>query len=614
MCGIVGAIAKRDITPILLDGLSRLEYRGYDSAGLVVVNDKQQLARERSIGRVSSLSELIDDNNVSGNIGIAHTRWATHGKPAIHNAHPHISKNKVSVVHNGIIENHSELRTQQIANGYDFSSETDTEVIVHQIEWHLRNSNNLIEAVQKTTQDLEGAFALGVISSSEPNTLVVARRGSPLVIGFGKDETFIASDMSALVSVVREYCVLEDGDTAAIKTDSITIFDGTDTEISRERLTSSLSSDEVELGNYRYFMEKEIHEQTRAITETLEGRIGKDSILELAFGPDTRNILNQIDEVKFVACGTSYHAACVARYWFEEFGYKTDVEVASEFRYRKHVVNPNTLFITISQSGETADTLAALSIAKDLGFANSLCICNVPESSLVRQSDLAIMTYAGPEIGVASTKAFTTQLVALLMLAIALRSRRCTESGCDEQQLELINELRTLPGKIEDALKHEDEIAEVAKQFGDKHHALFLGRGAHYPIAMEGALKLKEISYIHAEAYAAGELKHGPLALVDETMPVVVVAPNDSLLEKLKSNIEEVRARGGRMIVFADPKSGLKTDKDQGMTVIDIAPVNSYIAPIIYTIPLQLLSFHVALIKGTDVDKPRNLAKSVTVE
>lgn len=614
MCGIVGAIAKRDITPILLDGLSRLEYRGYDSAGLVVVNDQQQLARERSIGRVSSLANLVKENQMAGTIGIAHTRWATHGKPAVHNAHPHISKNKVSVVHNGIIENHSELRAEQITHGYDFTSETDTEVIVHQIEWHLRNSKNLIEAVQKTTQDLEGAFALGVISSTEPNTLVVARRGSPLVIGLGKDETFIASDMSALVSVVREYCVLEDGDTAAINTDSITIFDESNTKISRECLTSTLSSDEVELGNYRYFMEKEIHEQTRAITETLEGRIGKDSILELAFGPDTRDILNQVDEIKFVACGTSYHAACVARYWFEEFGYKTDVEVASEFRYRKHVVNPNTLFITISQSGETADTLAALSIAKDLGFAHSLCICNVPESSLVRQSDLSIMTYAGPEIGVASTKAFTTQLVALLMLSIALRSRRCTESGCDEQQLELINELRTLPSKIESALKHENEIAEVAKQFGDKHHALFLGRGAHYPIAMEGALKLKEISYIHAEAYAAGELKHGPLALVDESMPVVVVAPNDALLEKLKSNIEEVRARGGKMIVFADPKSGLKTNKEQGMTVINIAPVNSYIAPIIYTIPLQLLSFHVALIKGTDIDKPRNLAKSVTVE
>lgn len=614
MCGIVGAIANRDITPVLIDGLSRLEYRGYDSAGLSVLNKQSVLQRERSTGRVASLAELINQYNVSGNIGIAHTRWATHGKPAVHNAHPHMSNDRVAVVHNGIIENHDELRTEQKKNGYEFTSETDTEVIVHQIEWHLRNSETLLEAVQKTTKDLDGAFALGVISSESPDTLVVARRGSPLVIGFGENETFIASDMSALISVVREYCVLEDGDTAELKTDTHTILNADNKPVTREQLTSSLSSAEVELGNYRYFMEKEIHEQTRAITETLEGRIGKDSILELAFGPDTKDILNTVEEIKFVACGTSYHAANVARYWFEEFGYKTDVEVASEFRYRKHVVNPNTLFITISQSGETADTLAALSIAKELGFSHSLCVCNVPESSLVRQSDLSIMTYAGPEIGVASTKAFTTQLVALLMLGIALRSRRCNTKGCDAQQLELVNELRTLPAKIEDALSHEAEIAEVAKQFGDKQHALFLGRGAHHPIAMEGALKLKEISYIHAEAYAAGELKHGPLALVDENMPVVVVAPNDTLLEKLKSNIEEVRARGGKMIVFADPASGLKTDEENGITVINIAPVNNFIAPIIYTIPLQLLSFHVALIKGTDVDKPRNLAKSVTVE
>lgn len=614
MCGIVGAIANRDITPVLIDGLKRLEYRGYDSAGLAVLTADQQIARERSTGRVASLESLVNESNLFGNIGIAHTRWATHGKPSIDNAHPHISKDSVSVVHNGIIENHEELRREQLAKGYEFTSETDTEVIVHQIESHLKDSDNLCEAVQKTVAELEGAYALGVICRNNPNTLIVARRGNPLVIGFGKNETFIASDMSALISVVREYCVLEEGDIATVRTGKTTIYDENGNEVERERLTSSLSSNAVELGDYRYFMEKEIHEQTRSITETLEGRIGKDSILELAFGPEARPILNDTQEIKLVACGTSYHAACVARYWFEEFGFKTDVEVASEFRYRSPVVNPKTLFITISQSGETADTLAALQYAKQLGFAHSLCICNVPESSLVRQSDLAIMTHAGPEIGVASTKAFTTQLVALLMLAIALRSRRCAGDGCDQQQLDLVNELRTLPAKIDDALQNEALIEQVAKQFEDKNHALFLGRGAHYPIAMEGALKLKEISYIHAEAYAAGELKHGPLALVDENMPVVVVAPNDTLLEKLKSNIEEVRARGGRMIVFADPASGLKTNEAQGMTVINIAPVNSYIAPIIYTIPLQLLSFHVALIKGTDVDKPRNLAKSVTVE
>lgn len=614
MCGIVGAIANRDITPVLLDGLNRLEYRGYDSAGLAVIDKNQEIVRERSTGRVASLVDLVEKSGLAGNIGIAHTRWATHGKPSVDNAHPHISKGSVSVVHNGIIENHEALRSKQLKKGYTFASETDTEVIVHQIEWHLKNSDNLLEAVQKTVAELEGAYALAVICKNNPNTLVVTRRGSPLVIGFGDNETFIASDMSALVSVVRDYCVLEEGDIAKIRTNETLIYDLNKNRVEREKRVSTLSSNEVELGDYRYFMEKEIHEQTRAITETLEGRIGKNSVLELAFGPEARPILNATQEIKLVACGTSYHAACVARYWFEEFGYKTDVEVASEFRYRTPVVNPGTLFITISQSGETADTLAALEYAKTLGYTHSLCICNVPESSLVRQSDLSIMTHAGPEIGVASTKAFTTQLVALLMLAIALRSRRCIGKERDEQQLKLVKELRSLPAKIEEVLKNEKAIAEIATQFHDKNHALFLGRGAHYPIAMEGALKLKEISYIHAEAYAAGELKHGPLALVDNTMPVVVVAPHDSLLEKLKSNIEEVRARGGQMFVFADPSSGLKTNIKEGMTVIDIAPVNSYIAPIIYTIPLQLLSFHVALIKGTDVDKPRNLAKSVTVE
>ena len=608
MCGIVGAVAKRNITPVLLDGLKRLEYRGYDSAGLAVVDANNALDLKRSVGRVVNLEKISDDT--VGNIGVAHTRWATHGRPAERNAHPHTSSHQVAVVHNGIIENHKEFRQQQKEQGFVFSSETDTEVIVHQIDFHMQNGADLFGAVQKTVSELEGAYGLGVVSKHEPNVLVAARSGSPLLIGLGDGENFIASDMSALIPVAQKYMVLEDGDIALLTDKDVQIFDADGAPVEREVRISTLSDDETDLGGFAHYMKKEIHEQTRAITETLEGRLGADSILELPFGENARAIFDAAKEIKIIACGTSYNAACVARYWFEEFGIKCDVEIASEYRYRKHVVNEGTLFVTISQSGETLDTMAALEMAKTLGYSNTLCICNVPESSLVRASDLTIFTHAGREIGVASTKAFTTQLVTLLMVAICLRRRRVSKDDTLEQ--EIVQELRSLPQKIENALSLENDIIAMSKHFADKNHTLFLGRGAHYPIAIEGALKLKEISYIHAEAYAAGELKHGPLALIDENMPVVAVAPNDELLEKLKSNLEEVRARGGKLYVFADVKSGLESDEET--MVLNVAPVNNYIAPVIYTIPLQLLSYHVALLKGTDIDKPRNLAKSVTVE
>lgn len=611
MCGIVGAVASRNIAPVLMDGLKRLEYRGYDSAGLAVVDADKNLNLKRSIGRVANLAAICDDT--SGNIGVAHTRWATHGKPAEHNAHPHISSDQVAIVHNGIIENHHELRTQQKEQGFVFKSETDTEVIVHQIDWNMRNGSDLLNAVKKTTAVLEGAYGLGVISIQEPNTLVAARSGSPLLIGLGENENFIASDMSALIPVAKEYMVLEDGDIAKITDHSVEIFDINDQAVQREVLICTLSDDETELDGYAHYMKKEIHEQTRAITETLEGRLGADSVLELPYGENARAIFDKTKEIKIIACGTSYYAASVARYWFEDFGIRCDVEIASEYRYRNHVVNDGTLFLTISQSGETLDTMAALEMAKTLGYINTMCICNAPESSLVRASDLTIFTHAGREIGVASTKAFTTQLVVLLMVAICLRRRRIGDGRqIDATEAELVQELRTLPQKIEEVLQLEDDIIAMSKHFADKQNALFLGRGAHFPIAMEGALKLKEISYIHAEAYAAGELKHGPLALIDENMPVVAVAPNDELQEKLKSNLEEVRARGGKLYVFADAESGLHSDEET--MVLHVAPVNNIIAPILYVVPLQLLSYHVALLKGTDIDKPRNLAKSVTVE
>jgi len=579
MCGIVGAVANRDITPTLIDGLKRLEYRGYDSAGIAVVTDQQQLDLRRSVGRVAGLEAICD--GAAGALGVAHTRWATHGRPATHNAHPHTSSSQVAVVHNGIIENHQELRALQKEQGFKFSSETDTEVIVHQIDWHMQQGLDLLRAVQTTVSELDGAYGLGVVSKLEPGTLVAARSGSPLLIGIGDNENFIASDMSALIPVAQRYMVMEDGDIAKVTSSSVEIFDADGHVVQREILVSTLSDEETELEGYPHYMKKEIHEQTRAITETLEGRLGADCVLELPFGENARDIFDQTKELKIIACGTSYYAASVARYWFEEFGVKCDVEIASEYRYRKHVVNDGTLFLTISQSGETLDTMAALEMAKTLGYANTMCICNVPESSLVRASDLTIFTHAGREIGVASTKAFTTQLVTLLMVAICLRRRRQGDGRkIDAVEAEIVKELRTLPQQIENV--------------------------------MEGALKLKEISYIHAEAYAAGELKHGPLALIDDEMPVVAVAPNDELLEKLKSNLEEVRARGGKLFVFASVNSGIESD-DEAM-VLKVAPVNNYIAPVLYVVPLQLLAYHVALLKGTDIDKPRNLAKSVTVE
>ena len=611
MCGIVGAVASRNITPVLIDGLMRLEYRGYDSAGLAVISEKSELELRRSVGRVANLEAISGDT--FGNVGVAHTRWATHGRPAEKNAHPHTSSMQVAVVHNGIIENHKELRAIQKEQNFVFSSETDTEVIVHQIDWHMQQGQDLLSAVTSTVSELDGAYGLGVVSKLQPNELIAARSGSPLLIGLGDGENFIASDMSALIPVAKQYIVLEDGDIAKITSTSVEIFDRNGERVEREVLVSTLSDEETHLGGYAHYMKKEIHEQTRAITETLEGRLGANSVLELPFGENAREIFDNTKEIKIIACGTSYNAACVARYWFEDFGIRCDVEIASEYRYRKHVVNEGTLFVTISQSGETLDTMAALEMAKTLGYTNTLCICNVPESSLVRASDLTIFTHAGREIGVASTKAFTTQLVTLLMLAICLRRRRIGNGRTsDELEAEIVQELRSLPQQIEHALDLEGDIIAMSKHFANKEHTLFLGRGAHYPIAIEGALKLKEISYIHAEAYAAGELKHGPLALIDDNMPVVAVAPNDELLEKLKSNLEEVRARGGKLFVFADANSGLESD-DETM-VLKVAPVNNYIAPVIYTIPLQLLSYHVALIKGTDIDKPRNLAKSVTVE
>jgi len=609
MCGIIGAVTNRNAVPILLDGLRRLEYRGYDSSGVAVVADGPALARERAVGKVRELEQRLEAHPLTGRAGIAHTRWATHGKPSQSNAHPHICRGRVALVHNGIIENHESLRQSQIALGYSFTSDTDTEVIVHQVYHHLEQSGDLLAAVQATVRELEGAYAMGVVSTDDDMRLVAARRGSPLIVGLADGEAYIASDVAALLAVTQRYLVLENGDVADVRGGRVTVYDENGNRVERTVHTSRLSADSVELGGYRHYMQKEIFEQANAVADTLEGRITGERVLEEMFGPDARAIFDRTEHVQIVACGTSYHAGLVARYWLESAGIACDAEIASEFRYRPHVVRPNSLFVTISQSGETTDTLAALEEARRIGYRDALAICNVPESSLVRASQLVFMTHAGPEIGVASTKAFTTQLVALMLLRIALQRRRGLSR---DDEARLVGELRSIPARIEQALQLDEQITEIAEQFADKQHALFLGRGAHYPIAMEGALKLKEISYIHAEAYAAGELKHGPLALVDSAMPVVAVAPNNQLLEKLKSNIQEVRARGGRLLVFADPASGLRNDEET--QVVDVAPVDDCISPIIYTIPLQLLAYHVALIKGTDVDKPRNLAKSVTVE
>ncbi len=610
MCGIVGAVAGRDVVPILLEGLRRLEYRGYDSAGVAVLDEGNGLQRVRTKGKVAGLEEKIA-GNLHGRIGIAHTRWATHGVPSPENAHPHICEDAVAVVHNGIIENHEELRERQNAAGYRFTSETDTEVIAHQVHKYLvEQGQGLLAAVKKAVADFEGAYALGVISDAEPDRMVAARLGSPLVIGVGIGEYFIASDVTALLPVTQRFIFLEDGDIADIRRDSLSIFDAGGKPVERPIRESELRADSVERGEYRHYMLKEIFEQPRALAETLEGRIANGRVLEQAFGAGAGEIFDDVQGVHIIACGTSYHAGLIGRYWLESLvGIPCSVEVASEFRYRKPVVRKNSLIVTLSQSGETADTLAGLQEAKRLGFGHSLSICNVPESSLVRESDLVLLTRAGPEIGVASTKAFTTQLVALMMLVIVLGRRNGLS---EENERRLVAELEKLPGKVEHVLKLDDAIQAISEQFADIHNALFLGRGAQYPVAMEGALKLKEISYIHAEAYPAGELKHGPLALVDADMPVIAVAPNNELLEKLKSNLQEVRARGGKLIVFAGEDS--KMQASEGVQVLEVAPVDDAISPIIYTIPLQLLSYHVAVLKGTDVDQPRNLAKSVTVE
>ena len=608
MCGIVGAIAERNVVPILMEGLRRLEYRGYDSAGIAVCQDDAHLQRIRSVGKVAELQQLLDKVEVEGLLGIAHTRWATHGMPAERNAHPHMSGEQVAIVHNGIIENHAELRADLQAKGYVFQSDTDTEVIAHLLADLLSQGEDLFAATRSAAARLVGAYALAVINPVEPGRLVVTRVGSPLVIGIGVGEHFIASDVFALLPVTQQFIFLEEGDLAEVRRDGVSVFDASGTPVEREMRTSQLSAANAEKGPYRHYMLKEISEQPAVIAETLEGRIHKGRLLEESFGHVAKGLFDQTEGVQIIACGTSYHAGMVARYWLEEAGIPCQIEVASEFRYRNPVVLPGTLFVTISQSGETADTLAALRAAKQAGYVGSLVVCNVPESSLVRESDVALMTRAGPEIGVASTKAFTTQLVALRLMTLALAKRR---GLVREQERAWVDELTALPRQVEVVLQLSDAIEQMAQSFADKDNALFLGRGTFYPIAMEGALKLKEISYIHAEAYPAGELKHGPLALVDERMPVVCALPDDPLLEKVLSNLQEVRARGGELFLFSDKKVQIALDHYQNLTLDDICPGT---APIVYTIPLQLLSYHVAVLKGTDVDQPRNLAKSVTVE
>jgi glucosamine--fructose-6-phosphate aminotransferase (isomerizing) len=608
MCGIVGAIAERDILPILVDGLQRLEYRGYDSAGVAIQDNTGHLQRIRSVGKVASLQGMLDKAEISGKLGIAHTRWATHGMPAERNAHPHMSGENVAVVHNGIIENHAELRQELSAKGYRFGSETDTEVIAHLLASLLSEGSSLKVAVQKTISRLVGAYALAVVSPDDSERLIVARAGSPLVVGIGEAENFIASDVFALLPVTNRFIFLEEGDLAEVSRDQVTVFNTQGDVVERPIRVSDLSASVADKGPYKHYMLKEIYEQPGVVAETLEGRIHKGRLLEASFGHEATQLFDKTKGVHIIACGTSYHAGMVAKYWLEDSGIPCQVEVASEYRYRKVVVPKETLFVSISQSGETADTLAALRESGNMGYLGSLTICNVPESSLVRESDVALMTRAGPEIGVASTKAFTTQLVALRLFTLALARRN---GMSEERQKELVEELHALPRQMEVVLKLADDIKAMAETFADKDHALFLGRGPFYPIALEGALKLKEISYIHAEAYPAGELKHGPLALVDENMPVVCALPNDPLLDKVLSNLQEVRARDGELILFSDVSVKIDLDRHQTLTLDDICPSTS---PIVYTVPLQLLSYYVALLKGTDVDQPRNLAKSVTVE
>ncbi len=611
MCGIVGAVADRDVLPVLIEGLQRLEYRGYDSAGVALLDASGHMRRLRTVGKVVRLTEALAATPASGHLGIAHTRWATHGVPSERNAHPHVSHDGIAIVHNGIIENHEALRTELVAAGYEFTSETDTEVIAHRVHFHLRRGADLYGAVQATVRELHGAYALAVVSERDPDLIVVARAGCPVVIGRGQGENFVASDVSALLPVTRTFQFLEEGDVAAISREGVRIADAEGRPVERALRESELSADAVEKGDYAHYMLKEIHEQPRAIAQTLEERVAGGKLLEAAFGPLASEVLARTEAVQIVACGTSWHAGSVARYFVEQVcRLPCWVDIASEFRYRNPVVPKNTLFVSISQSGETADTLAALRQAKRSGYLSTLAICNVPESSLVRESELVMLTRAGPEIGVASTKAFTTQLAALGMLVIALGKHHGLDRAAEH---ELVDLLTGTPRLVEETLALDAEVRALAAKFVDKRHALFLGRGALAPVAMEGALKLKEISYIHAEAYAAGELKHGPLALVDADMPVIAVAPNNDLLEKLKSNLQEVRARGGELYVFADPDSGI--EESDGVHVITMPRhVAQFQAPIVYTVPLQLLAYHVATMRGTDVDQPRNLAKSVTVE
>ncbi|MDZ7593682.1 MAG: glutamine--fructose-6-phosphate transaminase (isomerizing) [Thiobacillus sp.] len=609
MCGIVGAVAQRNVVPILLEGLRRLEYRGYDSAGLVIIDGGLQ--RVRSVGRVAGLAEACAAQQVHGNLGIAHTRWATHGAPSEANAHPHVSGH-LAVVHNGIIENHEALRTRLKAAGFAFTSETDTEVIAHLVELYYRESKDLLAATRTAVAELEGAYAIGVVSEDSPNRLICARKGSPLLIGLGIEENFIASDVSALLPVTHRVMYLEEGDVADIGLLAVSVYDAAGNPVDRSVHISELSADMAELGHYRHFMQKEIHEQPRALTDTLLIAVAQEHVQPEWFGFDAAEVLGKVNAVTFLACGTSYHAAKVATYWLEAIaGIPARAEIASEYRYRTSVPNPDALIVTISQSGETADTLAALNHAKALGQDKTLTICNVAESALTRASRLKFLTRAGPEIGVASTKAFTTQLAGLFLLTLVLAKLRGRLSA--EQETAYLAELCSLPNKVQQVLALEPQVEAWSQRFANKHHALFLGRGVHYPIALEGALKLKEISYIHAEAYPAGELKHGPLALVDEDMPVITIAPNDQLIEKLKSNMQEVRARGGELYVFAD--GDVAIEESAFVHVIKLpGGSNGALSPILHTVTLQMLSYHAALQKGTDVDKPRNLAKSVTVE
>lgn len=610
MCGIVGAVAQRDVEPILLEGLKRLEYRGYDSAGMAVIDSSKHIQRHRALGKVKELQEILIQQPLVGTTGLAHTRWATHGKPSQMNAHPHMSGNEIALVHNGIIENHEALRKELIELGYEFSSETDTEIVGHLLHHYLKQGKTFLAAVHATVGKLAGAYAIGFMYAAEPQHIIAVRSGSPLVVGLGIGENFIASDQLAMLPVSRRFIYLKEGDIVDVYRDKVQIYDTECNPVKREIHVSETNFDNAERGEYRHYMLKEIFEQAQAVSATLEGRITRHKILEESFGIGVNKIFDQVQHVQIAACGTSFHAGMVARYWLEEIaGISCQVEPASEIRYRKNVVHKNTLFVTLSQSGETADTLAAVRGAKQQNYLSTLTICNAPESSLIRESDFSLLTHAGPEIGVASTKGFTTQLTGLLLLTIALGRRRHITPELEEI---LITQLRSLPKKIEQVFDINKTIQILAESFADKEHALFIGRGVHYPIVLEGALKLKEISYIHAEAYPAGELKHGPLALIDKEMPVVAIVPQDDLLEKMKSSIQEVMARGADLVIFTDHTTNIEPLGDENIILLPTA--EKIAAPFIHTVALQLLAYHVAVLKGTDVDQPRNLAKSVTVE